>query len=123
MAITHIEKPNYTLISVADMVFIRHQAKPFVQKTKALIKKGVNRFVVDLSNCEYISSEGLGAIAELWHSCVEKDKGSVAVVCKDDGQNEVRYLFDIIGLSRLMTGQLFSNLREAEAHMESTKNP
>jgi anti-anti-sigma factor len=117
MPVTASDESFYTLIKVHDKVFIRHQARRFNTVIKEALARGRSRFLVDLSACGYISSEGLAAVAELWHLCTEKPEGQVAIVCADDGENEIRYLFDIIGLSKLMEGHLFSRLYEAEKFM------
>lgn len=106
--------PNYSLIKIHDRVFIRHQAKTFNVLVKEAMASGKSRFLVDMTSCEYISSEGLAAVAGLWHLCAEKSGAIVAIVCADDGANEVRYLLDIIGLARLMEGHLFSHVYDAE---------
>jgi hypothetical protein len=77
------------------------------------IDNGVTQFVLDLSNAEYIASEALGAVATCWGCCNDGRKGRMAVVLSPDEHNEVRNLFDIIGLSRMIGSSIKTCLKDA----------
>ncbi len=76
---------------------------------------GQTRFLLDLSTCAYISSEGLGMVSELWKFCTEKPDGRLIVLLSSDPHNEVSNLFETVGLLAIMHGSLFINRRAAEA--------
>lgn len=58
-----IEIPkNFTVDKVAE----------FRLETNQLIEEGINKFVCDFSNCEFIDSTGLGALVSVYKKCIEK---------------------------------------------------
>jgi anti-anti-sigma regulatory factor len=120
MSLTATVKNNYAIIRMTDLVFIRHQVKLFNEELEALKSRRIRRFLLDFSSCDYVSSEGLGALAELFRWCHDEGNGSLALVLPADGGNEVRYLFDIIGLSLVMKNSLFNTVPEAEAYLAKT---
>jgi hypothetical protein len=78
-----------------------------------LREKGLKRFVVDLSTCTYISSEGLTCTAACWKWCHDEGNGHMAAIIPQSPGNEVRNLFDIIGLSRMIGSALQPSLNQA----------
>jgi len=72
------------------------------------------RFLIDLSGCEYISSEGLGAMSDLWKYCSGQPGGKLAILLSGDTSNDVRYLFETVGLTNLMREGLFMDRSAAE---------
>jgi anti-anti-sigma factor len=81
-------------------------------------ESGVTRLVLDLSDCEYISSEGLGATARCWKLCHEDGKGQMAVVLPSSPVSEVRNLFEIIGLSRMIGSAIQPTVNDAIAYIQ-----
>ncbi len=81
-------------------VFLNDQAREFKRIITALRKRKYCDLVVDLASCEYISSEGLGAVAEAWEWSQEKNYSRMSVVLTRDARSEVVNLFEITGLSR-----------------------
>ncbi|OGJ93792.1 MAG: hypothetical protein A2350_06525 [Candidatus Raymondbacteria bacterium RifOxyB12_full_50_8] len=116
MCFTIRDERDYSALIVKDAVFIRHQAQAFKNLVRELAKKGKNNIILDMSGCEYISSEGLGAVAETWHGSRERG-GLFCVVCQNKAENEIRYLFDIIGFSVLLQGFIFDTLDDAIARV------
>jgi anti-anti-sigma factor len=76
-------------------------------------EQGYTRLVVDLSDCEYISSEGLGVTARCWAWCHDEGKGHMALVLPHDTQSEVRHLFEITGILRTIGSALQPCLHDA----------
>jgi len=109
---------NFLLATLTDKVFIRHQVKDFNDEIGRCKKnEKIRNFIIDFSNCDYISSEGLGALAEFWTYCEDNEK-IMGLVLSNKKENEVAYLFDIIGLSTLMRGHIFYDLDEAKELMK-----
>ena len=114
--ITKNEK-NFALIAIDDSVFIHAQVQEFNKVISELKAESKKNFIIDMTNCDYISSEGLGAIAEIWRWCHDNGNGKIALIFSKDPNNEIKYLFDIIGLSLAMKGYIFSDLKSAEKLM------
>lgn len=102
-----------TVLAVRSPVFQKTEAGPFEDAVARLKKKKNLRCVLDLSRCEYVSSEGLGMIARLWRYCHDQKAGCLAVVLSPAHGNEVRHLFETIGLSRIMGSALLESMDEA----------
>lgn len=117
MAIQIEKNDRYVHIKIDDTVFIHSQVMEFNTIITELKAQSISRFIVDLLRCDYISSDGLGAIAELWRWCNDGGNGTFAILFSEDPNNEIRYLFDIIGLSLAMKGHIFGDLKSAEAFM------
>jgi anti-anti-sigma regulatory factor len=108
------ERESFTYIRIADGVFIHEGVRQFMEKIKDLKAAGKIRFLVDFSKCDYISSEGMGAMSALWKYCTGHQNGKMAILFSNDPDNEVRYLFDVIGLSKIMGNGVFTDLAAAE---------
>ncbi|MFP4520601.1 MAG: STAS domain-containing protein [Fibrobacterota bacterium] len=108
-------KKGYAALKITDSVFIHRQASEFKKAFSEFRAQGISNFAVDLTECSYISSEGLAAVAEMWNWCHEKENGRFALALSTEPGNEIRYLFDIIGLSVAMNGYIFSSAGEAES--------
>jgi hypothetical protein len=77
------------------------------------LRNNITRLVLDLSAAEYISSEALGAVAICWNGCGDGEKARMAVILSPDESNEVRNLFEIIGLSRTLGNAIKTSSRDA----------
>jgi|GEM_PF-1285432 len=99
--------------------FFSEQAKEFSRLVKSLRRKKQFFLVVDLSECDYISSEGLGIIAACRRWCEEKRRGAMGVVLPPDTDSEVVNLFDITGLSRSIGSALQRSVRDAIAYLKN----
>ncbi len=117
MSIIVDKKENYTTFKVTGGVFMREGVREFSSTAKELIKKGKSRFIIDFSDCEYISSEGLGAITDIYKSCKSQSDGEFVVVFSDDPTNDVEYLFETVGLSMLLKDSIFSDYKKAEDYL------
>lgn len=110
---------EYTRVRVRTGAFLRKVGKEFVEKTDGLLEAGRPRLLVDFRDCEYISSEGLGCVAELWRKCHDEGRGTMVVLFQSRSDNELYYLFDIIGLTRLMEGHVFTEDAKARRFLAS----
>ncbi|MBD3392736.1 MAG: hypothetical protein GF418_11600 [Chitinivibrionales bacterium] len=99
--------------------FVHEQAREFGRIVSELRRKKLFTLVLDLSGCEYISSEGLGIISACWQWCQEKHKGCMGIVLPKSGSNEVVSLFDITGLSRSIGGALQRSVKGAITYLTS----
>ena len=118
MSVIVEEKKTHTVFHIADGVFIRETVRELMSKVKVIREKGKTRFIIDFTQCEYISSEGLGAVSGIWKDSVSQPDGKLIIVFNPDPENEVRYLFDTIGLSEIMKGDIFTDPDEAERVFE-----
>ena len=101
------------VLKPVDSKFFNEQAKEFNRLIKLLRRKKLFNLVIDLSGCEYISSEGLGMIAACWSWCQEKGNGCMGVVLPRTQGNEVVNLFDITGLSRTIGSALQRSVKDS----------
>lgn len=113
MSIVVDNREGYTILRIKDGVFIRDTVREMSEELKILKGEDKSRFLVDFSECDYISSEGMGAMSDLWKYCSSKPDGKMAVLFSEDEDNDVRYLFDTIGLSTIMKDCIFTNQEEA----------
>jgi anti-anti-sigma factor len=98
--------------------FLGEQAKELSRIVRILRRKRLFGLVLDLSGCEYISSEGLSIIAGCWKWCRERRKGYMGVVLPRSTGNEVVNLFDITGLSRSIGSALQRSVRDAVRYLK-----
>jgi anti-anti-sigma regulatory factor len=108
------DKTNFILFRIADGIFIREGVRELLEKVKPYREQGKSRFIIDFTGCDYISSEGLGAMSELWKYCKSQKNGKIGVIFNPDPENDVRYLFDTIGLTTMMKDNIFVSTEEAE---------
>lgn len=113
------EADGYTILRIEQGVFIREGVKRFAAKTKELREKGSIRVLVDFTDCEYVSSEGLGAISELWKSAEKLPDGKMVCVLNPSSDNDVHYLFQSVGFAEIMKGCLFTDLEEARKALQA----
>ena len=69
-----VEYDDFIEIVITTKTFLRDQAREFKNLTKEYISREKVKFLINFKKCEYISSEGLGCIAEFWHTCSEQDE-------------------------------------------------
>jgi anti-anti-sigma factor len=101
-----------------DTRFIGEQASELGRIVKILRKKKLFNLVIDLSGCEYISSEGLGIISACRQWCQERKNG-LGIVLPRAGENEVVNLFDITGLSRSIGSALQRSVKDAVSYLKN----
>jgi len=104
---------NIAILQSLEASFMHPQAQEFYRIFDLLRKQGICRFVIDLSTCEYISSEGLTCTASCWKWCHDEGNGHMIAIVPQNPENEVRNLFDIIGLSRMIGSALQPSLAQA----------
>jgi hypothetical protein len=94
------------VLHVFDKAFLHSHSTEYTRMLAELMEQGTPSFILDLSNCDYISSEGISNVTRSWKACYEEGKGRMAVVVPDDPANEVRNLFDVIGVSHILGNAL-----------------
>jgi anti-anti-sigma factor len=110
---------NDTVIIQAINPSIQHtEAREFENLFETLTKKGCTRFILDLSLCEYISSEGLSCTASSWKWCFDEGNGNMVIIVPKDPENEVRHLFEIIGLSRMVGSAMQPDIAHAMRYLK-----
>jgi anti-anti-sigma regulatory factor len=110
---------DIVLLHPLDKAFLNSQAKEFTLIFEDLKKKGYKKYILDFSQCDYISSEGLSITALCWKWCHDEGNGSMAAVVPDDSSNEVRKLFEIIGLSRMIGSALQPKIATAVTYLRN----
>jgi hypothetical protein len=105
------------LLQARDKTFLNSQAKEFSRLFEELISLSIVKYILDFSNCDYISSEGLNFTAQCWKWCYEKGNGSMAVVVPGDPANTIRMLIDNIGLSYMIGSSLQPTVAEAQKYL------
>jgi len=101
-----------------DRAFLHAHATEYNRILDRLRDNGTPHFVLDLSGCDYISSEGISNVTRSWKLCYEENKGTMAVVVPQDTPGEIRNLFDLIGISRVLGTALQSSVEEGIKHLE-----
>lgn len=114
MSIIVDEKETHVTFRITGGVFIRDGVRDMNKRIEEFKEKGKARFLIDFSRCDYISSEGMGAMADLWKYCSSQPNGKMVVLFSTDPDNDVHYLFDTIGLSMIMKKGIFTDPEEAE---------
>ncbi|MBD3418622.1 MAG: hypothetical protein GF398_00745 [Chitinivibrionales bacterium] len=117
-AITIAVKNGIAVLSFPDKVFQKRQAEAF-KAYLAEARQHNFRLILDLSDCAYISSDGLGATARCWKLCNEDNLGRMAIVFSDATDDEVRHLFEIIGLTRVVGAAIYPSVDEAISHLNT----
>jgi anti-anti-sigma regulatory factor len=103
---------DIAIFSPLDKSFINSQAGEFNRVFDELRQQDFTKFILDFSNCDHISSEGLNITAQCWKVC--HDQGyNLMVVVPEGPKNEVREMFDLIGLSRMIGGSLKPTMLDA----------
>jgi hypothetical protein len=108
------------VLQAKDNAFLRSQAKEFSRLFEELKSLSIVKYILDFSNNDYVSSEGLNFTAQCWKWCHEKGHGSMAVVIPDDPANDVRRLFDNIGLSYMIGSSLQPTVADALKYLRPT---
>ena len=85
MSIIIEENDSYITIRISSGVFIQEGVREFSEHIKQLKIEEKQRFLVDFSQCEYISSEGLGAMSDLWKYSQSTPNGKMVVLFEIDG--------------------------------------
>jgi anti-anti-sigma factor len=102
------------VLSPLDKTFLNAQAREFNRLYEEFSRQGQRHFVLDFSNCDYISSEGLNITAQYWKMC--KDAGGrLMVVVPELPQSGIRELFDLLGLSKMLGDCLQPTVTDALA--------
>ncbi|MBF0433337.1 MAG: STAS domain-containing protein [Fibrobacteria bacterium] len=111
--IEYLAKDGYTEIAIHAKTFIRDSAREFQAITSEAAGKGESRFLINFKACQYISSEGLGCIAEFWRQCSEHPDKKMVSVFNAEPVNELLNFFEIIGLARVMADHIFTDYDKA----------
>jgi hypothetical protein len=111
-------KGDVAILKPVEKAFTHLQAGEFNRIFDRLRGNDVRRFILDYSICEYISSEGLTCTASCWKWCHEEGNGHMVAIVPLDPGNEVRNLFEIIGLSRMIGSALQATLPQALKYLK-----
>ena len=109
-----LKKEGFLEIVINSPTFLREQAKNFQAIEKSSIDEGYQKFLINFNTCQYISSEGLGCIAEFWRKCNENKDFIMVALFNQEPANELLNFFEIIGLARVMKGHIFTEYEKAE---------
>jgi anti-anti-sigma factor len=111
------------VIQPVRKVFLEEQAEEMERVVLELRKRGHPDLIVDLSSCDYISSEGLGAVTAAWEWCSERNSGRMAVILGDTADAEVINLFEITGVSRTIGGAIHATITDAVRYIKQFCDP
>ena len=111
-------KAKVVIVKPVQKAFTHLQAGEFNRIFDLLREKNYRRFILDFSTCEYISSEGLTCTASCWKWCHEEGNGFMVAIVPLDPANEVRNIFEIIGLSRMIGSALQPTLPHALKYLK-----
>jgi len=112
--IESVERNGYTEIRVNNKVFLRDEAREFKKITDEEFGKNTHKFMVNFKSCQYISSEGLGCVADFWRKCSEDQGIAMVALFENEPVNELLNFFEIIGLARVMEDHIFMEIKPAE---------
>jgi len=115
--IESIAREGYTEIRVNNKVFLRDEAREFKKITDIEIENNAHKFMVNFRSCQYISSEGLGCVADFWRKCTEEQGIVMVALFDNEPVNELLNFFEIIGLARVMEDHIFMDVKLAEEHL------
>ena len=110
-----VQRAGFLEIIIRSQTFLKDEAREFQSLINKAISNDITRFLINFGDCQYISSEGLGCVAEFWRNCSEKKDFNMASVFNSRPVNELLNFFEIIGLSRVMKGHIFTDYNKARA--------
>jgi hypothetical protein len=110
---------DIAVITPQDRAFLNSQIKEFSRIFEDLKAKNCNKFILDFSNSTYISSEGLSLTAQYWKWSSSQVHGGMAIVAEDNGENEIRNLFEILGMSAMIGNALQASVEGAVEYLSS----
>ncbi|MFC1584871.1 hypothetical protein ACFL5V_04935 [Fibrobacterota bacterium] len=111
--IESLNQDGFLEIKISSKAFLRDEAKEFQLIVNEAMQRDVSRFLINFNDCQYVSSEGLGCIAEFWRKCSEKENITMVSVFSDKPVNELLDFFKIIGLARVMKEHIFTDYNKA----------
>ncbi|MBD3344288.1 MAG: hypothetical protein GF401_04415 [Chitinivibrionales bacterium] len=112
-------KDDIAVIQFPKKVFQKKEAKEFNAIIESIKEQKYPSIALNLSDCEYVSSEGLGVTAKLWRWCHDEGNGKMAVVLSEDTDNEVRNLFEIIGLARIIGSAIQPSIKDVLNYLKN----
>jgi hypothetical protein len=115
--VLRLDFPNYIEVKIGKRVFLRDEVVSFNKIIDQALAEGQTRFLINFENCQYISSEGLGAVARFWRVCSESEKLKMVSLFHSDPVNELLEFFEIIGLIKVMDGHTFKDSEAARAFL------
>ena len=116
----HVEGVDHAAfyeIKLNQKVFLRNEALEFDKLAEAALKAGARKFLVNFHHCEYISSEGLGVVADFWRKCSEGEDLRMAALFSNSMDNSLLNFFEIIGLARVMASHIFTDYAKAKSFL------
>ncbi len=120
---TELKSPLYDVSVVEGIpvlhpisqLFLHDQTSELTRLKAVLTQNRIREFILDLGTCTYMSSEGLGALAESWKHAAPEGKLRLVLVISPDPDNELRNLLDITGLVRVPAATICHSIDEAVA--------
>lgn len=103
-----------------SQLFLHDQTSELSRLRDIVAGEKLRDFVLDLGKCTYVSSEGLGALAESWKPNAPRERPRLVLVISPDPDNELRNLLDITGLVRVPGATICHSVREAVAKIEES---
>jgi hypothetical protein len=112
--IESVEKDGFFEINIKSQTFLRDESQQFQLMVKNAYSKGYTKFLINFGDCQYISSEGLGCVAEFWRECRENEKCLMVSTFNKKPESQLLNFFEIIGLARIMKGFIFTDYKKAK---------
>lgn len=102
-----------------DEDFQKRESMEFSRLVDILAEEKMFSYILDLQDCNYVSSDGLGAVSSSWDRCTRGKQGAMAVVLPKAPGNEVTNLFDITGLSRTIGSAIQPSIKNAVSYLKN----
>lgn len=110
---------SFPILRPFASIFLKDQVREFKRIIELFRGKKIDNLILDLSGCQYISSDGLGAISSCWKWCHDEGRGRMAVVLSREKGNEVINLFEITGISTTMGSAMQRTVKDALNYLKT----
>lgn len=119
-----IVRENYFVVSPLRTIFSGEQVRDFNLFFRAYKQQPLHRMILDISQSDYASSEGLGCLTACWQWHQEKQERCFALVIPSDPENYLIELFSITNLNHTMSEVMHTTLASATQYVtERGHNP
>lgn len=110
MELTIFDKNDYIIVKINDKKFTYNETASFKNQIYALTDSGNRKIFVDMSDVEFMDSNGLGVLISLKASCNKASSGKsiFAIIC---GEGRVKELFKITKADSFI--DIFSDIESA----------
>ncbi|MFP4418027.1 MAG: STAS domain-containing protein [Fibrobacterota bacterium] len=107
---------NIIVIRPLRAIFAGEQVREFFLFFQSYKNQPDHRLILDISQCDYASSEALGAITSCWQ-WHQKDNRRFALVVPSTSDNYIAELLSISNLDHTMGETIQKSMQAALAHM------